>query len=272
MTFKKANLFKLKRRDSFRENRNFIEILKRLISITFVILLIFLFLFIGHILYVRVVEDPFFSVKEIEIKGCKKISSETLRSMAKIDEMPNILTLKLNEIAKRLEIHPWIEDLRIKKLFPNKILIEVKERNPLAIIQLERLYYIDTKGIIFSPVGEMDTYNYPILTGITRERVENRGSPEKDLIKKAIDFLRFVEQNKIPPLEKISEIHLEDYFGIHCFSTEEGVEVRIGWGHYEEKLRRLSIVWSDIKKKGLSPNYIDCSDLKRVVVRGIPNL
>jgi hypothetical protein len=62
---------------------------------------------------------------------------------------------------------------------------------------------------------------------------------------------------------------MEKNFGIMCFTKTEGVEVRMGWEHFGEKLRRLSIILSDLKKRGLSPVSIDCSDLKRMVVRKI---
>ena len=86
--------------------------------------------------------------------------------------MPNLFSVKLKEVVKRLESHPWIDQVRVRKVFPHKILIQIEERKPMAIIQLEELYYIDTKGEIFSPVGDGDEYNYPYLTGLTRRVLE----------------------------------------------------------------------------------------------------
>jgi hypothetical protein len=41
----------------------------------------------------------------------------------------------------------------------------------------------------------------------------------------------------------------------------------MGWNHFEEKLKRLSLIWSDLQKRGVEPALIDCSDLKRMVVK-----
>ena len=137
----------------------------------------------------------------------------------------------------------------------------------MAIIQLGELYYIDTKGEIFSPVGEKDDYNYPFLTGLTRQALEKDPEEAKRLINKALELLRIIHQEKIPPLEEISEVHMEKGFGIHCFTKAEGVEVKLGWEEFGEKLKRLSLIWSDLRKKGYSAVSIDCSDLRRVVVK-----
>jgi len=242
-------------------------IVKKVMRLTFQLLVLSFFLFVGHWIYVHLLEDPYFRVREVEVEGGQKIPKETLRSLTVVEGMPNLFSVKLKEVVKRLESHPWIEQVQVKKVFPNKILIQIEERKPMAIIQLGELYYIDTKGEIFSPVGERDEYNYPYLTGLTRQVLEKDPAEAKRLINKALELLKVVYQEKIPPLEEISEIHMEKVFGIQCFTKAEGVEIKLGWEEFGEKLKRLSLIWSDLRKKGCSAVSIDCSDLRRVVVR-----
>jgi cell division septal protein FtsQ len=86
--------------------------------------------------------------------------------------MPNLFTLRLRDVARRLESHPWIDHVKVRKVFPDRIWVQVVERRPIAILQLEELYYIDAKGVIFSPLGDRDEYNFPFLTGLTRQVLE----------------------------------------------------------------------------------------------------
>jgi cell division protein FtsQ len=250
-----------------RGGRRFQGILKKAIRAAFKLLLLFIFFFVGHHVYAHLLEDPFFRVKECAVEGIRKIPKETILSLAELEGMPNLFTLRLREAAKRLECHPWVEQVNVRKVFPNKILIQIEERKPIALLQLEELYYIDYKGVIFSPIGDGDPFNYPILTGLTRQILEKDPVEAKHLIMKALDFLRIVDNEKVFPQEEISEIHMEETFGIQYFTKTEGVEVRMGWEHFGEKLRRLSIIWSDLRKRGLSAVSIDCSDLKRMVVK-----
>ncbi len=228
------------------------------------------FIFVAHWVYVHRLEDPYFRVREIEVQGGRKIPKETLLSLTVIEGMPNLFSVKLKEVIKRLEAHPWIEQVRVRKVFPNKILIQIEERKPMAIIQLEDLYYIDAKGEIFSTVGEGDEYNYPYLTGLSRRVLEKDPTEAKRLIAKALEILRIVGKEKLPPLEEISEIHMEKAFGIQCFTKAGGVEVRMGWEDFGEKLAKLSLIWADLRKRGVSAVSIDCSDLKRMIVKRTP--
>ncbi|MGZ3558056.1 MAG: cell division protein FtsQ/DivIB [Thermodesulfobacteriota bacterium] len=250
-----------------RGGEKFLGIIKKILRFTFQLLLLSFFLFIGHWIYVHLLADPYFRVREVEVQGAQKIPKETLLSLTVVEGMPNLFSVKLKEVVKRLESHPWVERVQVKKVFPNKILIQVEEKSPMAIIQLGELYYIDTKGEIFSPVGERDDYNYPYLTGLTRQVLEKDPLEAQRLINKALELLRMIHQEKIPPLEEISEVHMEKAFGIQCFTKAEGVEVKLGWEEFGEKLKRLSLIWSDLRKKGCPAVSIDCSDLRRMVVK-----
>jgi cell division septal protein FtsQ len=270
VAIQQEKFFRPQRRGDEKGGEKFQRMLKKAIHVAFQLLLLSFFLFVGHWIYAHLLEDPFFRVKEVELEGCKKIAKETLLPLTMTEGMPNLFTVRLREVARRLESHPWIEHVRLRKVFPNKILIQIEERKPIAILQLEELYYIDTKGVIFSPVGGRDEYNYPFLTGLTRQVLEKDPVEAKRLIMKALELLKITDEEKVSPLEEISEIHMEKIFGIQCFTQAEGVEVKLGWENFGEKLRRLSMIWSDLQKRGFSVASIDCSDLKRMVVKKIP--
>jgi cell division protein FtsQ len=253
-----------------RGGERFQRIVIKVTRLAFQILLLSFFLFIVHWVYVHLLGDPYFRVKEVEVAGGQKIPKATLLSLTASEGIPNLFSVRLKEVVKRLESHPWIEQVRVRKIFPNKILIQVEEKKPMAIIQLEELYYIDTKGEIFAPVGDRDEYNYPYLTGLTRQVFEKDPVEAKRLITKGLELLRMMDQEKNFALEEISEIHMEEFFGFYCFTKAEGIEIHMGWEDFGEKLKRLSLIWSDLRKRGFSATSIDCSNLRRMAVKKVP--
>ncbi len=271
VTIREGKFLRPKTRREEKGAEKFLRMVKKTIRVAFQLLLLSFFLFIGHWMYVHLLGDPSFRVREVEVEGGRKMARETLLSLTVMEGMPNLFSVNLKEVVKRLESHPWIEQVRVRKVFPDKIFIRVEERKPMAIIQLEELYYIDTKGEIFSPVGEKDEYNYPYLTGLTRQVLEKEPVEARRLITKALELLSVVDREKAPPLGEISEIHMEKSSGIHCFTRAEGVEVKMGWEDFGEKKKRLSLIWSDLRRRGFSPVSIDCSDLNRVVVKKTPS-
>ncbi len=270
LTVRDGKFLRPKGRREEKGTEKYLRILKKTVRLTLQFLGLILFLFVAHWVYVHLLEDPCFRVREIEVEGGRKIPKETLLSLTVIEGMPNLFSVKLKEVIKRLETHPWIEQVRVRKVFPDKILIQIEERKPMAIIQLEDLYYIDAKGEIFSRVGEGDEYNYPYITGLSRQVLEKDPTEAKRMIAKALEILRIEGKEKLPPLEEISEIHMEKAFGIQCFTKTGGVEVRMGWEDFGEKLAKLSLIWADLRKRGVSAVSVDCSDLKRMVVKKVP--
>jgi len=269
ITVQHEKFFRPDRRREERSGERFQRILKKAIRTAFQLLLLSFFLFVGHRIYDHLLEDPFFRVREIELQGCQRIPRESLLSLVRVENMRSLFAVSLSELGKPLESHPWVDQVRIRKVFPDKIMIQIEERKPIAILQLEEPYYIDTKGVIFSSVGDRDEYDYPFLTGLTREVLDRNPEEAKNLIMKSLELLRTAERGRKSPLYEISEIHMERNYGMRCFTRTHGVEFKMGWDRFEEKLERVSLVWSDLQKREVPVASIDCDDLKRIVVKRV---
>lgn len=254
-------------RGGIRGDERFQGIVKKTIWIAFQLLLISFLLLTVHWVYDTLMEAPYFQVKRVEVVGAKKIPKEILLSLPVIEGMPNIFSLRLKEVVKPFECHPWVEQVNARKIFPNTLVIQIEEKKPMAIIQLEELYYINSQGEVFAPVGDRDDYDYPYLTGITREAIEKDPIETSHLIKKALELLSIVNQKEDSILKEISEIYMDKNFGIQCFTQEEGIEIKMGWEDFGKKVRRLSLIWSDLHKRGWRAVSIDCRELNRMVVK-----
>jgi cell division protein FtsQ len=266
----RERFFRPARAEEAKGGEKFQRLLKKVFRAALQLLVFSFFLFLAHRVYGLMLDAPFFQVREVQVEGCETVPRETFLSLIRMEGMPNLFTVRLKDVAQAVEAHPWVEEVGARKIFPGKIVIRVKERKPIAILQLEDLYYIDAKGVIFSRVGDRDGYNYPFLTGLTRDVVERNSPESKDLLMKALELLRIVDQDKIAPLREISEIHMGKSSGIQCFTKAEGMEVRMGWDEFREKLRRVSLIWSDLEKREVAPASIDCTDPRKIVVKQAP--
>ena len=267
VTIRDGKFLRPKKRGEGQGSERLSHWLGKALRVSFYLLILSFFLFLGHQVYAHLLEDPLFRVRQVDVGGCEKLPREALLSLAMVEGMPNLFTVSLKDVSRRLEDHPWIEHVVVRKAFPNRISIQIQERKPIAILQLEDLYYIDAKGTIFSRVNETDGFNYPFLTGLDRQSLDKEPEETKGLITKALELLLTVEREKVPPLKEISEVHMEKTSGVHCFTKAEGIEIRLGWDHFDEKVKRLSMIWSDLRKRGISATSIDSSDINRMVVR-----
>ena len=93
-----------------------------------------------------------FNVSIIEILGNEKIKNNDIKSIVMIESGSRIFLVNKNKLAKKLLAEfPIIEMVTIKKRMPNKVILNIKERQPFAIFcQDEKIcFFIDKNGVIF---------------------------------------------------------------------------------------------------------------------------
>lgn len=86
-----------RRRREEKGGERFQGIVKKAIRVAFQLLLLSFFLFIGHWVYVHLLSDPYFRVREVEVEGGRKIPREVLLSLTAMEGMPNLFSVKLKE-------------------------------------------------------------------------------------------------------------------------------------------------------------------------------
>lgn len=96
-----------------------------------------------------------FEIKKIEVSKVSKVSAKEIENTVWQKSRKNILLANFNPLTKSfLEKYPQIETMEIKKKLPNKLLVQIKEREPAAIF--EDYYLIDKNGVVFERAGDSD--------------------------------------------------------------------------------------------------------------------
>ena len=61
-----------------------------------------------------------------------------------------------------IENHPYIK-LRISRHYPSEIKIEIIEREPIAIVNMEPMIFLDENGFVLPDEGNIKNYNLPVM-------------------------------------------------------------------------------------------------------------
>ena len=75
-----------------------------------------------------------FTINEIRFENNKIVSNEELIKDLSFLYNKNIIFLNTLEIKKKLKKNSFIESLQVKKVYPNKLVIKIFEKQPIAII------------------------------------------------------------------------------------------------------------------------------------------
>ena len=80
------------------------------------------------------VELEFFPIKKIEVSTGKNISKKEITKELSILYGTNLMTLNIGKINSLIINYELIETASLKKVYPDKIIIEIKEREIIAIV------------------------------------------------------------------------------------------------------------------------------------------
>lgn len=207
--------------------------------------------------------NAYFSVREIQVRGGERVSGNEIVTMAGLRHGMNLWKIEPTEIEKKVARHPWVRRVLVRREFPRRVIIDVEERIPKAVVALGKLYYVDSDGVVFKEVGAGDYVQFPLLTGL---RAEDLTKPDRSLRARIQEAIRFGEL-MAKDSHILSEIHFAAPDRLVLYTTEFPVALHMGWGDWDDKVKRLDrllALWKGNEERLVS---LDMSYRDQVVAR-----
>ena len=191
------------------------------------ITLIIMIVLVGIGVYLFI--SPTFKIKTIVVNGNSQISKDKILELADIKTGDNIF-LKLSKVIEvKLKQNGAIEEVKVNKLYPSRVEIEIKERSKRFQIETEKenYIYIDEQGYIIG--CSSDKLELPIITGmdITETDVNKEKRLDDKDINRMENILQIYEEcKKIDIDEKITKMEVNDEY---IFNLEnDGIIINLG--------------------------------------------
>jgi cell division protein FtsQ len=122
------------------------------------------------------------SSDNVEITGVQNASRTRVLEVAGKDLGRNVFFISLDERKQQLEQIPWVESATVMRVLPNRISINIKERTPVAFVQIgPKISLIDSNGVVMGlPASRQMKYSFPVVRGITEtEPLSSRAAAMK---------------------------------------------------------------------------------------------
>jgi cell division protein FtsQ len=201
-----------------------------------------------------------FVVKEVVFSGNVHLSDDELRTLAGIRGGESLLTLSSADVYGKISATPWIRSVVVRKEFPGRLLVRVKETEPFALLDMKgRLFIVDERGKMLEELRESSMPFLPIISG------DPFGN--KEVFSDAIRLVRAVKETGLMARKNRIEIiaHRLNDIAVNL----DGVVIKVGAGDYEEKLSRLTELEEEINARHIPVDYIDLRFANRVVVKPV---
>lgn len=113
--------------------------------------------------------SPIFNVKNINISGNSKISSDEIISLSGIELEKNMFEYRKEDIIEKIKENAYIDTVKMSRKIPDTIEITVTERKASFMIQFANAYaYISSQGYILEISNQR--LDLPILIGFETQQ------------------------------------------------------------------------------------------------------
>lgn len=145
--------------------------------------------------------NPDYAIHSVEVTTDGDLARDLVLRAAQIDDGSNIFSINLSAVEDRLRELPQVEEVNVQRLLPDKLVILIQERRPIAWIasadanktgfNYEGAYLVDRRGIVLKPKASAPEYmTLPIIIGVELSSVTVGQPVEKDSVKAALELIR----------------------------------------------------------------------------------
>jgi cell division septal protein FtsQ len=195
---------------------------------------------------VTVWADQFFPIRSVEINDVHKVTRGEVLAALSLDGSSGLLSADTTKFKQKLEAHPWIRQAEVQRVFPDTLVVEVKEREPAAVLRVgTREVLLGEDGGVIAEAGQGTFDGFPILTGIDYTLLVSRNSDTTERVIAGIglaSLLSAVGANRM-------EVDLRTPGDMVAYY--DGLRIRFGEGAFEDKVERyLRLAERGFKRAG----------------------
>lgn len=224
--------------------------------------------------YYFFINAPFFTIHDPIVLGSKLVLNEEIYKKVKKyfqeylhSKAPNIFKINLKELSSYLQVQfVEIKKVTVERKLPNKIVIRIIEKEPLALINTDYgVVNIDKDGYVFI-ISQKGENNYPIITGVDSSKIRLRRGIEDPKVKKVLGLISNIKAINSNLLDEFSEFNINKSSQIRAYTTQRGAKICFGQDLSLNVVKKLLAIISYAKQKENVIEYIDLR-FKNIVVK-----
>jgi hypothetical protein len=213
--------------------------------------------------YANVMASERLKVGRVEVRGSRFLSEGEVRELLGPAVGENILGLDIESLKGRLRASPWVADATVSRTLPDTLRVDVREREPLALAELERLYLMDADGTVIDLYGPRTAgFDLPIVRGL----VGASGEERRDRAQKAGILLHDLGDLAA----EVSEVEVERTGDLKVVLRGKGELVRMGPPPYRPRLLVFLGLREELSRRCPDAEHFDLRFEDRIVVKHRP--
>lgn len=209
----------------------------------------FILVFILGAIGAFLLSSEIFEIKNIYVTGNKTVAKDEIIKLSNIQYKQNIFKLNTKDIIKGMFNNPKIKAVKIKRVLPSSIALDIIEREGVALIPYLGSYIkIDEETVIIEVISLESDLNLPIVSGITFSDFklgEKLKSEKLDQLNSVMEVIKCLKSVKMTDI--IEAINVEDSSNI-IITTSNNIRVYLGNNKLDYKIGMAKSIVEDLTK------------------------
>lgn len=213
-------------------------------------------------------ESGYFDVKEIGVSGASVVEKKKILEQIGPVFGQNVFDLDIKAIGIRLESHPWIKNVEVRRKLPNNLTVHITERKPVVIAVLGDEWLMDEDGVALKKPEPQDRKGLPILTGAKAKGKTIKAGQRIDVnqVRPAIEALKRLSGYKLFGKYTLWVIDVSKKNRLEIFFTGSRVKLIMPKWRWSDEAQRLRVVDYILRGKKGNVKSIDLTFRNKVVV------
>lgn len=188
--------------------------------------------------------EKFATVNAIEVSGLDILQKDEILKIGALNTgMPMLFALK-DDHAKKIEEHPWVKRATVSWKLPGKVIVTIKERKPVALVNCGTVCITDIDGYLY-PIVVGKYWNLPIVSGLEYIlESKNLYKLSASSLVKIKTLFKAVNKKQSIYLRNISEIVFKNTNRVMLRLRPNATKVEFDLGSMQKSLERLTKVFN----------------------------
>ena len=202
----------------------------------------------------------------LHVDGIRYASrAQVLRAFAP-DFGRSLYEVPLGERREQLRRLDWVRDASIARIWPNRLLVRIEEREPIAFLQLpnqgplSEFALIDRDGVILAP-PKHGSFKLPVVVGI---RPDSPAAKRRDSVRRLLRLM-----SDIGPLgDRVSEVDVTDPDNLKVTSRVDNraMALMLGDHNFAQRLQNFVNHYAQIQQRLPGATTLDLRLEDRITV------
>ncbi len=229
--------------------------------------------------------SPAFNLNTIVVTGNRIAEKEDIITVAGFERGRNIWLADLVAAERRLMLDHRFEHVALARRLPDAVVVRVKELQPVAFVQLDRLYGVSERAELIPLSPGKGLPDLPVITigasgdqtvsgaAIRPDRPDHAFETLRDAmlvnpeVGRALYLMRVLRTISPGLYDELSEVHVSSQNDPIAYMVEGGLAIRFGTGHYPRKIEMLKRTVEELEADAIRTRLIDLRFKDQVIVR-----